>query len=534
MVSIETRQLSCGALVVDSLERHGVEVVFGIPASHTLALYEFLAQSSIRHVTPRHEQGAGYAADGYARATGQPGVCIVTTGPALLNAAAAAGTAYHDSIPMLIISPGMARERNGRDTGFLHEVKNQSAAFENIVAWSRRPESLADVGSAIADAFEHFATRRPRPVHLEIPLDILNSAEEVPSAPIYRARPALPADQSQIDAALLHLRGARSPAILVGGGAIDAGGAVLALAERLDAVVVSTCNAKGVVPEQHPLSIGASLRLEQARSLLSESDVVVAIGTEIAESDLWVDRLELAGELVRIDIDEQQLQKNAHASAPILGRADVVVPELVRALGPEDGRDLRDGTTRAAAARDALQGAREIDGAPFAELHYQLRETLADDAIITGDSAQVCYYGTVHYFSMPSPRQFLYPAGFATLGYALPAAVGAKLAFPEREVVALLGDGGLMFTVSELATAVENRLGIPIIVYNNSGYKQIKDEMIARGSQPLGVDLPTPDFMALAGAFGASGIRLTELTGFEEAVRRALASDVPTLIEIVA
>jgi acetolactate synthase-1/2/3 large subunit len=522
----------CGALVVDSLQRHGVEVVFGIPATHTLAIYEFLARSAIRHITSRHEQGAGYAADAYARATGKPGVCIATTGPAILNAVAAAGTAYHDSIPMLLISPGMPTDRNGRDSGFLHEVKNQSAALGNIVAWSWRVKSPADVGRALAAAFEHFATQRPRPVHIEIPLDILNSDEEVVPAASYRPSAAPAPDRGQLNAAVQHLRRARRPALLVGGGAVDAAGAVTALAERLDAVVVTTCNAKGVVPEGHLLSLGASLRLEPARSLLCESDVVVAIGTEIAESDLWIERLELAGELVRVDIDEKQLQKNAYASAPILGRADVVVPALLTDLGSGSPDVSQPGAARASAVRDVLLAARDVDGAPFAELHRQLRDVLADDAIVTGDSAQVSYYGTVHYFPMSRPRQFLYPVGFATLGYGLPAAIGAKVAFPGREVVAVLGDGGVMFTLSEFATAVENRLGLPIVVYNNGGYKEIKDEMIARGSEPLGVDLRSPDFPALAQAFGGHGVRLADVTMLAREVRAALSRDLPTLIEV--
>ncbi len=528
-----SRPLLCGELVVQSLHRHGVEVVFGIPATHTLPLYEFLAQSPIRHVTPRHEQGGGYAADGYARATGRPGICLLTTGPAILNAAAAAGTAYHDSVPILLISPGMPSDRNGRDTGFLHEMKNQSAALDNIVAWSRRAESLADVGRSIAAAFEHFATRRPRPVHVEIPLDILNSDERVADVPTYRPSAVPAPNAGQVGVAARLLREALAPALLVGGGAVDAGDEVVAIAERLDAVVVTTCNGKGVVPENHPLTLGASLRLEPARSLLSESDAVVAVGTEIGESDLWVEQLEFSGELVRIDIEEQQLQKNAQSSAPILGSANIVLPALLGTLGSKEQPATRPGAVRAAETRDILGRVREVDGAPFAELHRQLREVLAEDAIITGDSAQVSYYGTVHYFPMPRPRQFLYPAGFATLGYGLPAAIGAKIAFPKRQVVSVLGDGGLMFTLSELATAVENRLGLPIVVYNNGGYKEIKDQMVARGSAPMGVDLAVPNFVELARAFGGHGVRPTDSRGFAEAVRNALSADLPTVIEVL-
>ena len=532
-VTTNPEGLTCGEAVVDTLVRHDVDVVFGIPATHTLAIYESLGRSAIRHITPRHEQGAGYAADAYARATGKPGVCIVTTGPGILNIAAAAGTAYADSIPMLLISPGVSAERNGRDTGFLHEVKNQSAALANIVAWSWRAESLDEVGRALTAAFEHFATKRPRPVHVEIPLDILDGDERMAGWPTSAPKPAPELDPAQIQIAVDCLRQARAPAMLVGGGAIGAAAGLVPLAERLDAVVVTTCNGKGAVPEDHPLTLGAALRLEPARSLLCESDVVLAIGTEIAESDLWIERLELSGDLVRVDIDDDQLQKNARSCAPILGRAETVVPELLSRLGAgPQGVDVP-GARRASAARSLILDAREIDGAPFADLHRRLRQLLAPDAIVTGDSAQVSYYGTVHYLPMSRPRQFLYPAGFATLGYGLPAAIGAKVAFPDRQVVCVMGDGGLMFTIGELATAVECRLGVPVIVYNNGGYGEIKDQMIARGSAPIGVDLATPDFVSLARAFGGHGVRLGGLDGFSEAVQDALARDVPTLIEVV-
>ena len=201
-VTTNPEGLTCGEAVVDTLVRHGVDVVFGIPATHTLAIYESLGRSAIRHITPRHEQGAGYAADAYARATGKPGVCIVTTGPGILNVAAAAGTAYADSVPMLLISPGVSTERNGRDTGFLHEVKNQSAALANIVAWSWRAESLDEVGRALTAAFEHFATKRPRPVHVEIPLDILDGDERMARWPTSAPKPAPELDPAQIEVAV--------------------------------------------------------------------------------------------------------------------------------------------------------------------------------------------------------------------------------------------------------------------------------------------------------------------------------------------
>ena len=259
--------VSCGEAIVGALATHGADTVFGIPGTHTLALYEALADSAVRHVTPRHEQGGGYAADGFARASGRPGVCIVTTGPGLTNLITAAATAHHDSVPVLIISSGMPSFAEGGDVGFLHQVKSQSSAMENLVHWSRRAASGREAVEAIEDAFAHFANERPRPVHIEIPVDVLEADTTEPDRGSREAREARPVpDQAQLALALEILREAREPWLMLGGGSKDAAREARELAELLGAVVVTTVNGKGVVPESHPLSIGASLRLAPARA----------------------------------------------------------------------------------------------------------------------------------------------------------------------------------------------------------------------------------------------------------------------------
>lgn len=514
-----------------ALEAHGVTHVFGIPGTHNLSIYEPLAASSIRHVTPRHEQGAGYAADGYARACGRPGVCLTTTGPGLTNILTAAATAYHDSIPMIVISPGMATDVDGRDTGFLHEVKAQSAALDNIVAWSRRVGSAGEAAAAVRDAFASFASGRPRPVHIELPLDVLARPAEACEVPV--AAPVAHAlDEDQVAAATGALRRAERPCLLLGGGAIRAGDAAREVAERLGALVFTTANAKGVISEAHPLSLGASLRLGRARRALAEADVVLAVGTELSESDLWVSRLELGGELVRIDIDERQLHKNAPASHPVLGDASTALRRLAERLGAPDAAPPAAAIDRAAALREELERELAQDAARYAGLHAQIGAAMGDDGILAGDSAMPVYYGSVHQFVATRPRRFLYPVGYATLGYALPAAIGAKLARPGARVLGLMGDGGAMFSIAELASAVELGLPIPLIVVVNGGYGEIKAEMLQRGAAPIGVDLRAPDFVALAEAFGARGVRVDDLGALAGHLRQAFAAPGPTLLEI--
>lgn len=524
--------LSCGRAIVTALEAHGVETVFGIPGTHTLAIHAPLAESAIRHVAPRHEQGGGYAADAYARASGRPGVCLVTTGPGITNLMTAAATAYHDSVPMLIVSPGMPTDVEGGDAGFLHQVRDQSAAMENIVDWSRRVSSASEAVEAIDDAFAHFTAGRPRPVHVEVPVDVLESDEtDRPAHPSAPRRPPPSPAAAELSAAVELLAGAAAPWLLLGGGTVDAAAEARGLAERIDAVTVTTVGGKGVVPESHPLSIGASLRLQPARDGLESADVVLAVGTEIAESDLWVRRLSFRGRLIRVDIDPRQLDKNAEADVAIRGDAGLVMAALRERLSSRAGQ--RGATERASVLRREIADLVERDGADFALLHRALRATLGPDAVVTGDSSMVTYYGTVHQFPVEHPRRFLYPVGYATLGYSLPAAIGAKLSRPESPVVAIDGDGGFLFTATEIATAAELRLPLPVIVFDNGGYGEIRAEMLARGATPIGVDMSGVDYSALSRALGGRGEKVPySEDALIAALGNALRRPGPTVLEL--
>lgn len=520
------RRSSGGEILVDALERHGVELVFGIPGTHNLAAFAALADSGIRIVQPRHEQGAGYAADGYARFSGRPGVCLTTTGPAILNAAAAAAQAWSDSVPVLFISPGMPIGHPWLGNGELHEVKDQRAALESIVDRGHRVGSLEEIPSAVASAFHAMTAGRPRPVHLEIPLDLLEASAEVRAVdplPSPRPRPA----RSEVDTAVEALSGARNPALVLGGGARAAGESVRALAERLAAPVVTTANGKGILDERHPLAVGAGLHQPSARALLEEADVVLAIGTELAPSDLWTGPLRPGGTLLRIDIDAHSIITNADPDVRLLGDAGECLAALLEALPHKRSADARAERAADTLAREAAE-----EGVDWRGLCAALREIADERTVIAGDSTMACYYGILSGVPVRRPAGFLYPTGMGTLGFGLPAAIGAKLAEPDSRVLAVLGDGGIMFTLPELATAAQLGLGIPVLVVDNQGYGEIRAEMLERGEPATAVTFGGTDFGTVARGLGCHAEEVVEIGELAEQLTSAFARSAPTLLHL--
>jgi thiamine pyrophosphate-dependent acetolactate synthase large subunit-like protein len=522
---------SGGYAVVQALRDSGVELIFGIPGTHNLEIYRYLADSGIRHVAPRHEQGGGYAADGYARATGRPGVLLTTSGPGLTNACTAAATAYADSIPMLVISPGVPRGLEGADVGWLHEVKDQSGHMNCLLDRSIRVDTAAEAYDAIASTIRDWAVRRARPAHIEIPVDVLEEAMD-PSTLQSPAQPVKPPQptSTDLDGAAAALQRDGSLIIVVGGGSRRAAEPLRQLAEALDAVVITTVNGKGVLPEQHPLSLGASIRLPEAQRFINDADVLLIAGSELGDSDLWGGVLKPTGTVIRIDIDAAQLHKNVAADIALHGDSAATLTALAERVA--GGSAVERLAPRAAELRRELDTAALRDGQPWAAFHEALVAALPPDTIVAGDSAKVSYFGTVHQWPMQQPGQFLYPAGYATLGYGLPAAIGAAVGCPDRPVIVLAGDGGTMFTVQEFCTAVDLGLSLPVIVMNNGGYGEIRDEMRQRGIAPVAVDVRSPEFAALGRACGGRGARVGTPDELSAAVLEALGESVPTMIEV--
>ncbi|RFD34502.1 hypothetical protein CER19_01620 [Pseudomonas sp. GL93] len=528
---------TCGEVLVHLLERYGVDHVFGIPGVHTVELYRGLARSSIRHVTPRHEQGAGFMADGYARTRGKPGVCFIITGPGMTNITTAMGQAYADSIPMLVISSVQARSQLGGGRGKLHELPNQSALVAGVAAFSHTLMSAAELPAVLARAFALFQAGRRRPVHIEIPLDVLveNADALLGSTPVSVARAgAAPAAVQQMSQ---RLAAAKRPPILAGGGAIDAAAELTHLAEALGAPVALTINAKGLLPAAHPLLIGSTQTLLATRALVAEADVVLAIGTELAETDYdvtFAGGFNIPGTLLRIDIDPDQAVRNYPPQVALVADARIATQALLTEINrqPLAPRTTDWGTARVARLWAELEPT--WDAATRAQTRF-LNAVLEElpGVVFVGDSTQPVYSGNLT-LNLDHPRRwFNASTGYGTLGYALPAAMGAWLGRGDGQpVVCLIGDGGLQFTLPELASAVEARTPVIVLLWNNQGYEEIKKYMVNRDIEPVGVDIYTPDFIGVAKALGCAAQSVHGIEGLRTALRAAADRQGPTLLEI--
>jgi acetolactate synthase I/II/III large subunit len=517
---------SCGEAVIELVRRSGATTVFGIPGVHTLELYRGLGDSGLRHVAPRHEQGAAFMADGWARVTGRPGVCVLIGGPGLTNAITPIAQAYHDSIPMLVISGAVPAAQ--RHLGEIHDLPDQRALLDQVTAFSHTIEDPDELPEVFTRAARVFGSQRPRPVHIAIPVDVLKRRAPLPDwSPPAPDRPR--ADPDAVARAAGLLTRARRPLILLGGGARDAGAEALALARALDAPVGLTINARGAIPDEDPLCLGSALSFPPVSDLLREADATLLVGAQLSDLELWglSEPLTLRG-LVRVDIDAEQLQRRWTPEVGLHGDAAATLQALADALPA--GGTASDGSSATAVsqARAALVPPREV--ARFAPLLDMLDRVLPHDRIVAGDSTQPVYAAN-HLLPMATPRSWLMPIGYGCLGCALPMALGAKLAAPERPVLALAGDGGFQFTIQELATARD--LGLPVValVYDNRGYGEIRAAMDDAGVGHLGTDACTHDLVQIAAGFGVAAVRSGSLTELEGQIAEALRADGPSVIE---
>jgi acetolactate synthase I/II/III large subunit len=525
-----------GLYLIEALEAQGVRHVFGIPGVHNLELYRGLANGPIRHVTGRHEQGLGFMADGYARVSGQPGVCFTITGPGLTNIATAMGQAYGDSIPLLVISSQNRRGEAGSGCGFLHELPNQRALASGVAAASFAIQSPAELPIALGKAFTTFASDRPRPVYIEIPLDVL--AADASGLPLPEPTTVVPRPAAALVAsAAATLRAARHPVILAGGGAVRAATELRRVAERLGAPVVMTANARGLLPPGHPLAVPMSPMLAPVRALIAAADAVLAIGTEIGPTDYSIDlRADFPNppQLIRIDIDAEQLTRGATPSVGLCGDAKATLAWLESSdLGPVRAGD---GGARAAAVRSAaLEAVRKFS--PSLAQHIGLLDLIRDTlptALLVGDSTQLVYAGNLG-FNVASPGSWFNSAtGYGTLGYALPASTGAGLAAPDRPVVCLVGDGGLQFSMSELAVLRDVNAWTAVVIWNNQGYGEIRTSMLAVGIEPEGVDVRPPDFAHIARAYGYPHLKITSRDALGAALKEFGSRRQIVILEIPA
>ncbi|MEM7171924.1 MAG: 5-guanidino-2-oxopentanoate decarboxylase, partial [Pseudomonadota bacterium] len=522
---------TCGEVLVEILEAYGIDTVFGIPGVHTVELYRGLPNTKLRHVTPRHEQGAGFMADGYARVSGKPAACFIITGPGMTNIATALGQAFADSIPMLVISSVNSSHELGLGEGRLHELPSQRNLVEGVTVFSHTVLRADELPAVLARAFAVFESTRPGPVHIELPLDVITAPGEQLARKAHPTRSRPGPDPAAISAAAELLRQARDPMVVLGGGTQDAYPEALSLVERLGAPTILTINAKGVLPSGHPLSLGSNLPHPPVLAALQAADVVLAVGTELSETDtlLFYGQLELRGKLIRIDIDPEQLVRNVLPEIAIASDSGLALKALNAALAGFNGP--------AEASRERVAALRAQSDALLPEAyrsHQKFMSALEEalpGVIVAGDSTQPVYGANLFYEPAGPRRYFNSSTGYGTLGYALPAAMGAKLAAPDQRVIGLMGDGGIQFTIGELATAVELKLPLPIVLWNNSGYGEIKRYMVEREIPTIGVDIYTPDFQTIAKGFGCAAVKVESFDHMKEQLRWAVESDRPTILE---
>lgn len=538
--------LTCGELLVEWLEYYGVETVFGIPGVHTVELYRGLPNTNIRHVTPRHEQGAGFMADGYYRASGKVGVCFIITGPGMTNIMTAMAQAAADSIPMLVISSVNKIDNTGSGEGHLHELHDQQGMVSKVALFSKtiwQPEALPKV---IAEAFALFNGARPGPVHIQLPIDVITAdASHVAKPPVSSQadsnslmlpqvmRP-LP-NPAQLDLIIECLKTTKNPVLLYGGGCVAVDSDAQKLAELIDAPTFLTINGKGLLPPAHPLSLGSNQSLEAGRALIAEADLVLAIGTELGETDYDVvfdGGFRINGTLIRIDCDAQQLQRPFRADIAVLSDAQMAITGLCERLQNKDSKKGLNHQAKQQVA-EVKQALIESMPASFAGQNALLKliRDEVKDVIIVGDSAQPVYSGNHGFEALTTRKWFNSSTGFGTLGYGLPAAIGAMLATNDP-VISLIGDGGIQFTIAELICAAELELPVIILLWNNQGYGEIRRYMEERGLPLIGVNIKTPNFEPLAAGFGAGYRRITGQQQLVEALQQDVKGRQPIIYEV--
>lgn len=518
-------------LALDTLIANGVDTVFGIPGVHTLALYDALNDRPIRHILARHEQGAGFMADGYARASGKPGVALIITGPGITNVATPIGEAYTDGSPVFVVSANVEREYLDAMRGNLHDLKDQRGVMAAVTQWNTRVMDPADAPTAIAEGLTRLSNGRRRPVHVELPLDVMDEPVpqnlDLPSIVIESS----PAPADDIDRAVEAIASASRIAIYTGGGAVASANpeALLAIAERLSAPILTSVMGKGSVPEDHPLVLGATWEPGNAvDQLWNEADLVLVVGSKLGAQATRMFQLRYPPAMIRIDIDQEEMVRNVRPSIPLLGDAAATLSALASSL-EQSGIKLESFTQEriVRVKKEALDASWGGDRDPYIQA---IRRAVPRDGITVWDMTMMSYVAERR-FPVYEPRTYMFPSGYGTLGFSLPVALGAKVACPDKVVVAIIGDGGFQFTMAELATAVQFNLAVPIVIFDDSTYSAVKDaQRESRENRYIAVDLVNPDFIKLADAYGVPSARPETPEALEAEIVAALSRTGPTII----
>ena len=519
---------SGGEAIVNGLVAHGVDTVFGLPGAQIYGLFDAFRQTQLKVIGARHEQACGYMAYGYARSTGRPGVFSVVPGPGVLNASAALLTAFGCNEPVLCLTGQVPTNFLGKGRGHLHEMPDQLATLRSFVKWADRIEYPDAAPAVVARAFQEMLSGRRGPVSLEMPWDVFTQRAEVGAAKTFDPFPAPQPDLDRVKAAAALISASKTPMIFVGSGAIDAREEILELAEMIDAPVIAFRSGRGIVSNAHELG----LTMAAAYKLWPKTDLMIGIGTRMelpASGFRWP--FQPAGlKSIRIDIDPSEMRRLT-PDAAVVADAKAGTHALVAAV-KKAGYSKSSG--RRAAIREATAAAEHEIQRIQPQMAYLkiLREVLPANAIVTDELSQV---GFASWYGYPvyEPRTFITSGYQGTLGAGFPTALGAKVANPNKPVVAITGDGGFMFGVQELSTAVQFRIGVVTLVFNNNAYGNVRRDQRERfDGRVVASDLVNPDFVKLAESFGVAAARVTSPDHFRPALEKALADGGPYVISV--
>ncbi|MCA1391065.1 hypothetical protein I6F20_18515 [Bradyrhizobium sp. IC3123] len=519
--------LTGGEAIVSGLVAHGVDTVFGLPGAQVYGLFDAFHQAQLKVIGARHEQACGYMAFGYARSSGRPGVFSVVPGPGVLNASAALLTAFGCNEPVLCVTGQVPTQFLGKGRGHLHEMPDQLATLRTYVKWAERIEYPGNAPTIVARAFQEMMSGRRGPASVEMPWDVFTQRADAPVTKVLEPLPAPQPDPDMIKQAAALIRTSKAPMIFVGSGAIEAGEEILELAEMIDAPVVAFRSGRGIVSNAHELG----LTMAAAYRLWPNTDLMIGIGTrlELPTMSRWPYRP--AGlKSIRIDIDPVEMRRFS-SDTEIVADAKTATRDLAAAVG-------KAGYSKTSGRRGAIREATAAAQAEIQRVQPQmaylniLREVLPANAIVTDELSQVgfaSWYG----FPVYQPRTFITSGYQGTLGSGFPTALGAKVANPDKPVVAITGDGGFMFGVQELATAVQFNIGVVTLVFNNNAYGNVRrDQRQHFDGRVVASDLINPDFVKLAESFGVAAARVTAPEQFKAAMEKALGHGGPVLISV--
>ena len=528
--------LSGGETLAKSLAREGVEVVFGLPGIQIYGIVAGLRdEPGIRMITPRHEQAATYMADGYARASGKPGVALVVPGVGIYNAASGLANAYARSSPVLLIAGQVPRAQIGRGLGAVHEVLDQMDVVRSVTKWQQRAVRPREIPYAVSEAFRQMRTGRPRPVIIEIPPDAGVEREEVVlrnPAPVSRIVP----NSEQLREAAAVIAQSRLPLIYAGGGVArsDAESALVNLAESTNIPVVTSTGGKGTIPDGHPLCYGSCFsprgerqEMNQLYDVMASADLVIGIGARFSLGNPAGE----ASTLVNVNIDDTELTRVQANTIPLHGDARATIEALLPHLKDADAGNRSSPAMAVDAARRLIAHYDVQLQEPLYPFVEALREAIPEDAFVTWDVTQLGFYARTHW-QVHHPKTYIDSGYQFNLGYAFPTALGAKVAQPDRPVVCIAGDGGFMFNASELATAVKYGINVVTLVLRNDSFGNVARDLDDVFSGTYETDLHNPDFVKFAESFGAVGMRAASPMDIATLLPAALELQQPVIIDV--